>query len=1278
MKATLSVLWRCTLLVGLCAMGCFPEQDPNADANSGSAGQASHAQGGKSPTATGAAGKASTQAAGGKKSAGSAGNPPEAEGSETGNPTPEGGSGGSGGNGYVETRQLVERCKPPDTSLALPQRDAVATNDAQTAEIPIVVNDLWTSFTTHCGHCHVDGASGNYKVTRNSFGTLVTQDVVDTYIKATNPVLAMPRGDEGAGADLGIDFSKRPAGDPIVALAASLSQWIAAGSPNDLFYVPNPEYGKESLYLMTADVAQGQSNLGSCVPDGNFTIGWGADRHKKMEDLDAMFAKARRLPPAAPGQPAVPANKQLGLPLHLSETDLITFDSQELARYGVVAFAPGYPLWSDNSGKLRYVRVPLGQSITYDKTTREFTIPRNTRFYKTFMKEVVDRGSQKKRYRKIETRIIVSRPDSSPGDPGALFGTYVWNEDETEATLLGYNAVTGENEVLRDLTPFPDKIISYYTDEPKADAIRFADPPPTNETYALEKAKVLRHYVLPGKERCRHCHMGSVRGDFVLGFTPMQISRRAQNEGGVLEAAYRDEILQLDRLTALGVITGVDSAADIPLLENSQGDRSPRNENELIAQGYLFGNCAHCHNPKGYATNSVPELEKMLNFWPSKDGGIFQFPLDRISPRTSRGAQGRGVPYITPSLYDLLPYGFNPVGKSDYAPKVFFDRSEDGGPTFDLAPWRSLIYRNTQSPFIYGDDLTIFPHMPLDTSGYDCRVSQILGNWMVSIPAVRVHPELVEDYITQDSSTVNAFPGDPKIDNEPQPYLEVTAQDPAYSNAVNAASQRVEAFHNGLRYGVCPSNDDVIDLSLAPEGPNVGLPADNLDPLDGVPDHTHFVATDLTESPGAWSPRGTTWNDILVKHVFPDKLDPTIKRLVSMLTDKGGITFDSKLKAFVSTPRPFAVWQKDPKCDFTKPPFSDHLATSYTGDNRPRWFDLAKLPDTAPIMDKLPGGNIYDMICINCHGPDMDSKGRQADTVQQLTGGGSRVANFMTGLFGPRSSPGTARGLADGFGSVVTSAVTADDWGGRYMSWMAMGGTTATIPRLVINLVARTPVAGVTRSLPLVNIGTASANMLEAAKVACKLVTGQALNSAADITAGNEKGVPLAFASYLLQGNGDAELWEHLCSINNPPFVRGLIVNGGGLQFDRSRLYESIGYPANTPVGKQGGLVVMSSPSGGVTDDNVVPWCVYPDRLTKQKSDALDSYLADKNNFINGQPPPLCPTVLTAATDDRLDEFALRGGLNAGFAIFYYLDQVSKGHASTARFDTCTQISTSH
>jgi len=149
--------------------------------------------------------------------------------------------------------------------------------------------------------------------------------------------------------------------------------------------------------------------------------------------------------------------------------------------------------------------------------------------------------------------------------------------------------------------------------------------------------------------------------------------------------------------------------------------------------------------------------------------------------------------------------------------------------------------------------------------------------------------------------------------------------------------------------------------------------------------------------------------------------------------------------------------------------------------------------------------------------------------------------------------------------------------------------------------------------------------------------------------------------------------------VNNPPFVRGLVVNGGGLQFSRGQLFESTGYPASTPVGKQGGQVVMSSASGGVTDDNSVPWCVFPDKSTKQKADAFANYIADSNNFINGQPPPVCPTNLTVATDERLSEFALRGGLNAGFAIFYYLDQVSKASLAskaliTARFDECRKV----
>ena len=162
--------------------------------------------------------------------------------------------------------------------------------------------------------------------------------------------------------------------------------------------------------------------------------------------------------------------------------------------------------------------------------------------------------------------------------------------------------------------------------------------------------------------------------------------------------------------------------------------------------------------------------------------------------------------------------------------------------------------------------------MPLNTAGYDCRVSQILGSWMVSIPAVLVPPSgsagsggtggvastggaggvagtmgtggapagVAETYWGDPDPTdanggptkpANVFPGDPKIDNEAQPYQEVRPLDAGYSNAVSAAAQRLQAFQQGMRYNACPSNSDVIDVSLAPEGPIVGLPADNVDPL---------------------------------------------------------------------------------------------------------------------------------------------------------------------------------------------------------------------------------------------------------------------------------------------------------------------------------------------------------------------------------------------------------------------------------------------------------------
>ena len=158
--------------------------------------------------------------------------------------------------------------------------------------------------------------------------------------------------------------------------------------------------------------------------------------------------------------------------------------------------------------------------------------------------------------------------------------------------------------------------------------------------------------------------MGSPTKDFVLGFIPLQVARRATDTGGTYDPTGADELNQLQRLIDVGVITGITSPADVKPLEESQGARKPRKtasaegevltqDGELTAQAYMLGNCAHCHNPRGFPSISKPELAT-LNFLPDdQDGGIFEFSFERMSPVRARGAKADiPIPYITPSLRD--------------------------------------------------------------------------------------------------------------------------------------------------------------------------------------------------------------------------------------------------------------------------------------------------------------------------------------------------------------------------------------------------------------------------------------------------------------------------------------------------------------------------------------------------------------------------------------------------------------------------------------------------
>jgi len=1160
----------------------------------------------------------------------------------------------------------------PVSGEPLPQRSSILSLKAEPTQREIFVADLYAKFQSDCGACHAKGQGlGGFKVPDNSGYAAVLRAFVPKMlerIQADDRAFAMPPLPA-------VPYSKLAKGDSLRTLVQLLKQWSDSGFSDPFYEQLAPTLVRNS-YQMTTDQGLAFTNIGTCVPEADFPF---ASDRATMKALDEAFEKRV----ASTDVNASPEDK-LGLPMELSDTDLTSFDSDVLARTGLVAFAPAYPLWSDDAGKLRYVRVPLGKSIEFDAKTQQFDIPDNTRFYKTFMKQVTDKDGHP-RWRKLETRLIVVRHDStSPKDvanykPASLFGSYRWDESETHATLLTAKLRNGE--------PFTDDLFEYTVDEPKAQAIR--DKMPANLAEELAYNQVQRHWAIPGKSRCIHCHEGSLSDNFILGFTPMQINRRKLGEGGVYEVSSRDELGQFQRLIDLGVITGVKSISDVIKLEDSQADatppRKPRNDAELKAQAYLLANCAHCHNQNGFPSVANPELMTVFNLYPGKRaaetqvGGVFQFPLETFSPRIHRVVpspeEDTNIAYITPSLRDIEGRAAN----GDEVPKFKDDDNPDPNSTASTrhyinVPWRSLIYRNVYTPFTYSDAKIVYPHMPFDTGGHDCRAGQWLGAWMVSIPAVRKHPNLPESCLQS-----------PCQDLEPQPYVEVLPSDAGYSAALKAAQTRLATFTNDPENTRCVDNSDLVDPEVV-----AGLRSRPRDKaykeypeLDGIPDHAHWVVTDLTERAGPWTPRRDDWKKVLIDHEFPApppgagaaEALAAQKEVVALL----GTKHLSDVKQFADSKFPLTLWQSKPGCKLS----SERAVKSYAATERPLWFDEAKADPEARVFQTHPGQAIFDMICINCHGKNADGLGRQADLLQTLTGGRSRVANFRSGLFNPtpiddpydQPDLGLQVNRPRVFGPYSSAAVSADDWGARYLSWMALGGTQAEIPQLVLDQVSITGNAGLPRGAAL---PAAGANMLQVAQGACLAVQGYATSLASLRFHFRTREI---LNNPLIAQNGDQELWRQACSLANPFIVRVImpetthdqgIKPDGSIKAIATTVCNSQGepapcYPMNALVGDQFGHTV----AGLDPLHNTFAWCVGRGEASEDQAQALA-----QANLLDGKPLPICPASWEreVATVDHLADSALwanRGAINAGFLVFDFLDKFAKGETGHVQYNQC-------
>jgi hypothetical protein len=221
----------------------------------------------------------------------------------------------------------------------------------------------------------------------------------------------------------------------------------------------------------------------------------------------------------------------------------------------------------------------------------------------------------------------------------------------------------------------------------------------------------------------------------------------------------------------------------------------------------------------------------------------------------------------------------------------------------------------------------------------------------------------------------------------------------------------------------------------------------------------------------------------------------------------------------------------------------------------------------------------------------------------------------------------------------------------------------------------------------------------------------------------------------LIDQNGDAETWMKICTLDNRPIIHVLVPGVGsspklnalppnpqaedwtsywsgatGLFFTGTSLYfgtdgtgtDGIGapvYPAGSPLMDERGQV---STADLASSGNLFPMCVREPPAGSDAHAAADALLQQlAENDTGGNVIPYCPTALFAAGTDtngnavlkwRLstpndsnqnftfpdaNTWALRGAINAGLAVFLYVDQLSQTGKPLPLYNQCEQLSPS-
>jgi uncharacterized repeat protein (TIGR03806 family) len=229
-----------------------------------------------------------------------------------------------------------------------------------------------------------------------------------------------------------------------------------------------------------------------------------------------------------------------------------TLARQEPAN-GVVPYALNTPLFSDYAEKLRFVKLPAGQTVAFnDSTVLDFPI--GTTLIKTFYYPTDFRDPAKGR-RLMETRLLVHQAS------GWKAFDYVWNDEQTDAFL----------EVAGDT-----KTVSY------------VDASGQNRQHA---------YTIPNLNQCKGCHNSRE----VL--KPIGPSIRQLNGNLTYTDGTENQLTHWQRTGMLTELPTLTNCPKAPVWNKPEtGSLNDR------ARAWLDINCAHCHNPAGPAMTSGLDL----------------------------------------------------------------------------------------------------------------------------------------------------------------------------------------------------------------------------------------------------------------------------------------------------------------------------------------------------------------------------------------------------------------------------------------------------------------------------------------------------------------------------------------------------------------------------------------------------------------------------------------------------------------------------------------------